>query len=57
MTNKEIQDYPIQNWQEHQREVFSVDWNLVTKDVFSSGSWDHTVKIVSFVSKKKKERY
>jgi peroxin-7 len=42
-----VQDFPIQNWHEHQREVFSVDWNLVTKDVFSSGSWDHTIKIVS----------
>ncbi|KAI9024349.1 WD40-repeat-containing domain protein [Phycomyces nitens] len=40
-----LADFPIQNWQEHQREVFSVEWNLITKDVFSSGSWDHTVKI------------
>ncbi|SAM09444.1 hypothetical protein [Absidia glauca] len=40
-----LKDFPIQNWKEHQREVFSVDWNLVTKDVFASGSWDHTVKI------------
>ncbi|KAG2232495.1 WD40-repeat-containing domain protein [Thamnidium elegans] len=45
MWDTTLADHPIQNWQEHQREVFSVDWNLVSKNVFSSGSWDHTVKI------------
>ncbi|CAO3616913.1 unnamed protein product [Cunninghamella blakesleeana] len=40
-----LTEFPIQNWKEHQREVFSVDWNLIAKDIFSSGSWDHTVKI------------
>ena len=40
------QDYPIRKWQEHQREVYSVDWSNVRKDLFSTSSWDHTVKIV-----------
>ncbi|RUS22255.1 WD40-repeat-containing domain protein [Endogone sp. FLAS-F59071] len=38
-------DFPIQNWQEHTREVFSVHWNLVNKDTFVSGSWDHSIKL------------
>jgi hypothetical protein len=37
-----------------------VDWNLITKDVFASSSWDHTVKIVSdlfiFICRKIKEK-
>ena len=41
-----VQDYPIRKWQEHQREVYSVDWSNVRKDLFSTSSWDHTVKIV-----------
>ncbi|KAJ3391007.1 peroxisomal targeting signal 2 receptor [Entophlyctis sp. JEL0112] len=36
---------------EHTREVFSVNWNLLRKDVFASGSWDHTVKMWSPESK------
>jgi WD40 repeat protein len=34
-------------WQEHTREVFSVDWSNLKKDTFASSSWDGTVKIVS----------
>ncbi|KAI9146365.1 WD40 repeat-like protein [Paraphysoderma sedebokerense] len=40
-----LKDFPIQNWHEHTREVFSVDWNLVKKDCFVSGSWDQTIKL------------
>ncbi|KAI9852099.1 MAG: peroxisomal targeting signal 2 receptor [Thelocarpon superellum] len=42
-----INEFPIQSWQEHQREVFSVHWNLVAKDNFCSSSWDGTIKIWS----------
>ena len=42
-----IDDWPIHEWREHQREVFSVHWNLVSKDRFCSSSWDGTIKIVS----------
>lgn len=44
-----VNDFPVQNWKEHNREVFSVSWNLVTKDTFCSSSWDGTVKVVSLV--------
>ncbi|KXS13201.1 WD40 repeat-like protein [Gonapodya prolifera JEL478] len=37
--------FPIANWREHSREVFSVSWNQVKKDTFVSSSWDHTVKV------------
>ena len=33
------------NWQEHSREVFSVNFNLVRKDVFVTGSWDLSIKL------------
>jgi peroxin-7 len=42
-----LQNYPVQSWHEHNREVYSVSWNLVSKDTFASSSWDGTVKIVS----------
>ncbi|EWC46049.1 hypothetical protein DRE_04623 [Drechslerella stenobrocha 248] len=42
-----LNDFPIQSWQEHKREVFSVHWNLVDKATFASSSWDGTVKIWS----------
>lgn len=41
-----LDEFPIQSWQEHKREVFAVHWNLVTKDTFCSSSWDGTIKIV-----------
>lgn len=41
-----LNDFPVQSWQEHNREVFSVHWNLVVKDTFCSSSWDGTIKIV-----------
>jgi len=41
-----VQDLPIRAWQEHTREVFSVDWSNLKKDTFASSSWDGTVKIV-----------
>ncbi|MCJ1275308.1 peroxisomal targeting signal 2 receptor [Puttea exsequens] len=40
-------DFPIQSWKEHNREVFSVHWNLVAKDTFCSSSWDGTIKVWS----------
>lgn len=40
------QDHPIRAWQEHTKEVFSVDWSNLKKDTFVSSSWDGTVKIV-----------
>ena len=39
-------DLPIRAWQEHTREVFSVDWSNIKKDTFASSSWDGTVKLV-----------
>lgn len=39
--------FPIKRFHEHQREVFSVYWNLVDKSVFCSSSWDSTVKVWS----------
>lgn len=41
-----LDDFPVQSWKEHNREVFAVHWNLVTKDSFCSSSWDGTVKVV-----------
>ncbi|GAC73003.1 peroxisomal targeting signal type 2 receptor [Moesziomyces antarcticus T-34] len=40
-----LQDYPIRNWQEHNREVFCVDWNNINKNVFASSSWDASVRL------------
>lgn len=37
--------FPVMQWQEHAREVFSVHWNLGHKTTFLSSSWDGTVKI------------
>jgi WD40 repeat protein len=45
-----VDEFPVQSWQEHNREVFSVHWNLVGKDTFASSSWDGTVKIVCLLS-------
>lgn len=40
-----LQDHPIRNWAEHNREVFCVDWNNINKEVFASSSWDASVRI------------
>ncbi|CCM02532.1 uncharacterized protein FIBRA_04634 [Fibroporia radiculosa] len=42
-----LNDLPIRAWQEHTREVFSVDWSNLQKDLFVSSSWDGTVKLWS----------
>lgn len=41
-----IDEFPVQSWKEHMREVFAVHWNLVSKDTFCSSSWDGTVRVV-----------
>lgn len=41
-----LPDYPVRNYREHTKEVFSVNWNLVDKQLFLSSSWDNTVKLV-----------
>lgn len=40
-----LNEFPIQSWAEHNREVFSVSWNQVAKDTFISSSWDGTIKV------------
>lgn len=45
-----LENYPVQSWQEHNREVYSVSWNLVSKDTFASSSWDGTIKVVCLLS-------
>ncbi|EJU03715.1 WD40 repeat-like protein [Dacryopinax primogenitus] len=40
-----VPDYPIRNWHEHGREVFSVDWSNLQKDLFCSSSWDGSIKL------------
>jgi peroxin-7 len=40
------QNLPIRAWQEHTREVFSVDWSNIKKDMFVSSSWDGNIKLV-----------
>jgi peroxin-7 len=45
-----LDDFPVQSWQEHNREVYAVSWNLVSKDTFLSSSWDGTIKIVSLTT-------
>lgn len=41
-----LNEFPLQSWQEHKREVFAVHWNLITKDTFCSSSWDGSLKLV-----------
>lgn len=36
---------PIMSLEEHEAEVYGVDWNLTTKQLISSASWDHSVKV------------
>ncbi|KAL8891415.1 MAG: hypothetical protein Q9215_001557 [Flavoplaca cf. flavocitrina] len=45
-----LDQFPVQSWQEHKREVFAVHWNLVAKDTFCSSSWDGTVKILKLTN-------
>ncbi|MBW0555790.1 hypothetical protein O181_095505 [Austropuccinia psidii MF-1] len=40
-----LNEFPVQSWHEHKREVFSLDWNNLKKDLFVSSSWDHSAKI------------
>ncbi|CAG8479102.1 4356_t:CDS:2 [Acaulospora morrowiae] len=40
-----VLEFPIRNWREHGREVFSVHWNLIKKDSIVSGSWDKAIKL------------
>lgn len=40
-----VPDFPIAEWREHAREVFSVDWSGVDKSKLCSGSWDGTVRV------------
>lgn len=42
-----LQSYPIAVFKEHEREVLSCNWNLVSKNTFVSSSWDGTAKIWS----------
>lgn len=41
-----LDEFPVQSWKEHMREVFAVHWNLVSKDTFCSSSWDGTIRVV-----------
>eukprot|EP00127_Corallochytrium_limacisporum_P003837 Clim_evm51s153 gene=Clim_evmTU51s153 len=36
---------PLRIYKEHTRDAYAVDWNLVAKNSFVSGSWDQTVKL------------
>ncbi|KAG0148626.1 hypothetical protein CROQUDRAFT_654713 [Cronartium quercuum f. sp. fusiforme G11] len=40
-----LNEFPLQSWTEHQREVFCLDWNNLKKNLFASSSWDHLIKI------------
>lgn len=42
-----VGEFPVMNWKEHTREVFSINWNLVDKLSFVSASWDGTMKVWS----------
>ncbi|KAK7393929.1 peroxisomal targeting signal 2 receptor [Neonectria punicea] len=42
-----VDEFPVMNFHEHNRETFSVYWNPVTKDTFVSSSWDGTIKLWS----------
>lgn len=42
-----LPQFPIKRFHEHQREVFSVYWNMVDKSMFCSSSWDGTIKVWS----------
>merc|ERR1719284_775587 len=36
---------PIMSLEEHSAEVYGVDWNMNARNLISSASWDHTVKV------------
>ncbi|OQS06897.1 peroxisomal targeting signal 2 receptor, partial [Thraustotheca clavata] len=38
-------DFPIQTYAEHSMEVSSVNWNMMDRQHFVSGSWDTTLKL------------
>ena len=40
------QDYPIKSWAEHTREVYSIDWSNLRKDMFATASWDASIRLV-----------
>lgn len=42
-----LNQYPIAIFKEHEREVLSCNWNLVSKNKFVSSSWDGDIKIWS----------
>ena len=42
-----VGQFPVRNWHEHTKEVFSVNWNMVDKSTFVSSSWDGTMKVWS----------
>lgn len=41
-----MKDFPIRKWHEHAREVFSIDWSNVQKELFCTASWDCSFKLV-----------
>lgn len=43
--DRTVSQFPIMQWKEHQREVFSANWNLVDKSNFVTSSWDGSIKI------------
>lgn len=42
-----FKEFPIAIFKEHEREVFSCNWNLVNRQNFLSSSWDGSIKIWS----------
>lgn len=40
-------DNPRKSYEEHSKEIYSVDYNLVGKETFITGSWDNTIKLWS----------
>ncbi|OLL26866.1 Peroxisomal targeting signal 2 receptor [Neolecta irregularis DAH-3] len=40
-----LKDHPVNIFKAHNREVFSVNWNLISKQTFISSSWDTTIKL------------
>lgn len=47
MFDLKVGQFPVMNFKEHTREVFSVNWNLVDKVNFVTLSWDGTIKVWS----------